>query len=691
MKKFDYDVIVIGAGSGWLTVSIWLSWAGKKVALVEKWLIGWDCTNTWCVPSKAFIDIAKKNFDRKENKNIKDILKEVRWRRQIIQDEETPEKIEKYWMKVIQWLWKITWKNEVEVNWNKITAKNIVIATGSHWKVYDVEWIAKKEILTNENVFELEEDVKELVVMWGWYIGCELAEAFSNSWVNVTIIQRNARLIPREEKESSHLLRKIFEEKWIKVLTDTTVEKVEWNEIIVKDKVTKVETKLKFDKILQALWRWANVSNLWLEEIGICPLLDKGELEGVCKWIKVDKYNRTNIKNIFAIWDCVEGNPMFTHWANNEWRWVVRNIIFPFIKSSTRKAVLPATLYTNIEVSRVWKTEEELLNHYNSEDIVSKIIRFEENDRSVLTDDKVGFIKINFKRVTWKILWATIVWLKAWDMLPILTSAMQNNISAYKLSALVYSYPTKAELIKRVADSFVVGTVSNIKWEIKYFLKDNILQIITGIIWLSIIYLYFHYKKVYDVSNLEIAQMIYTFVSTSFWWPVIYIVLYTIRPIIFFPATFMTFMSWALFWVWGWFLFTMIWENLSANFAYLLGRIFGKKLIKPESSWLIIDLKEKVSENAFISILMTRLLFFPFDIVNYISWILKVKWRGFFLWTVIWIIPGALIFIIAWASVENASEFDFSKISFDWSMLLMAGWLFVFSLVLAKYLKKKGF
>ena len=382
---------------------------------------------------------------------------------------------------------------------------------------------------------------------------------------------------------------------------------------------------------------------------------------------------------------------MFTHWANNEGRGVIRNIVLPFIKSSTRKAVLPATLYTNIEISRVWKTEKELLNHYSSEDIVTKIIRFEKNDRSVLTDDKVLFIKINFKRVSGKILWATIVWKWAWEMLPVLTSAMENNISAYKLASQIFSYPTKSELIKRVADQFVIGTLSNIKWEIKYFFKSNILQIITWIIWLSIIFTYFYFKNLYNLSNLDIAKQIYNFVANSFWWPVIYIVLYAFRPIIFFPATFMTFMSWALFWVWWGFLFTMIWENLSANFAYLLGRIFGKKLIKPESTGLIVDLKNKVSENAFISILMTRLLFFPFDIVNYISWILKVKWRWFFLWTVIWIIPWALIFIIAWASVENASEFDFSKISFDTNMLLISLWLFISSLILAKYLKKKGF
>jgi len=677
MKNFD--VIVIWSGSWGLTVAIWLASAWKKVALVEKWAIGWDCTNTWCVPSKAFIDLAKSWV----YKDLKSVLEKVRERRESIREEETKEKLEEYWIKFIKWFASFLDKTTLEIDWkNKISAKNIVISTWSHPNIYPIDGLDKKDLLTNENVFELKENIKDLVVIWWGYIWCELAESFANLWINVTIVQRNTRLIPKEEVESSHLLRKIFKEKWINVLTDTIVEKVDWNIIILKDKSTNEIREIKFDKVLSALWRWANVKNLWLKKI---------KIDFHDKWIKVDKYNRTSIKNIFAIWDCVLWNPMFTHWANNEWRGVVRNILFSFIKSSTRSAVLPATLYTNIEVSRVWQTEIELFKHYNEEDIVSKILYFDVNDRSKLTDNKLWFVKINFKRVSWKILWATVVCSNAGEILPILTSAMQSNISAYKLSKLIYSYPTKAELIKKVADSFVIWTISNPKWEAKYFLKDNILQIITWAIWLTIIYSYFHYKNLHNLSNLEVAQMIFDFISTSFWGPILYIFLYAIRPIVFFPATFMTFMSWTLFWVWGWFLFTMVGENLSANFAYYLGRIFGKKLIKPESTWLIVDLKNKVSENAFISILMTRLLFFPFDLVNYASWILRVKWRWFFLWTLIWIIPWALVFIIAWASVENAWTFDFSQISFDYKMIIISILVFISSLWLAKYLKKKWF
>jgi len=679
MKKFDYDVIVIGSWSGGLTVSIWLASAWKKVALVEKWLIWWDCTNTWCVPSKAFIDIAKSG----KYKSVKEILEKVRERRKIIQDEETIDKIESYGMKIFKGFASFEDKNTISVDWKqKITAKNIVLSTGSSARIFPIEGIDKKEMLTNENVFELKDDIKDLVVMWWGYIWCELAESFANSRVRVTIIQRNERLIPREEKESSDLIRKIFEEKGIKVLTATIVEKVEWNKIVVSDKITKEIKEIKFDKILQALWRSPNSWNLWLEKVNI-DFSNRG--------IGVDKYNKTNIKNIFAIWDCVEWNPMFTHWANNEWRGVVRNIILPFIKSSTRNAILPATLYTNIEVSRIWQTHEELLKHYSEEDIVSKILYFDTNDRSVLTNDTAWFVKINFKRISWKILWATIVWKLAGEMLPILTSAMQNNISAYKLSRIIFSYPTKSELIKRVADSFVVWTLSNIKNEIKYFFKSNFPQIITWVIWLFIAFFYFYFKNLYNLSNLEIAKAIYSFIADSFWGPLIYVILYTIRPLVFFPGTFMTFMSWAIFWVIPGLLYTLIWANLSANLAYYLGKIFWKKLIKPESTWLIVDLKEKVSRNAFISILMTRLLFFPFDLVNYVSGILRVKWRWFALWTAIWIIPWSLIFVLAGSSIKNAKSFDFSKISIDFNTIIISVILFIASLVLAKFLKKKGF
>ncbi|MDD2870424.1 MAG: FAD-dependent oxidoreductase [Candidatus Gracilibacteria bacterium] len=689
----DFDVIVIGSGSGGLTVSIGLASAGKKVALIEKGLIGGDCTNFGCVPSKAFIDLAKNN---PEGLGIKQVLEKARARRKIIRDEETPEKIENYGMKVFKGFASFKDKNTIlisspffkgspgnvmegEVLMNEITAKNIVISTGSHANNLEIDGVNNDDILTNENVFELQEDIKDLVVIGGGYIGCELAESFANCGVKTTIIQRNEYLIPREEKESSILLKDIFLNKNINVLTKTDIIKSTDGYLIVRDE--KGEHKIKYDKILVALGRGANIDKLGLENAGIN--FSKGG-------IKVDKYNRTNIKNIFAIGDCVENNPMFTHWANNEGRGVVRNIILPFLKTSTRNAVLPATLYTNIEVARIGKTEQELLEIYSNEDIVSKIIYFDKNDRSILTDNKTGFIKINFKRLSGTILGATIVSSNAGEMLPVLSSAMQNNISAYKLSKIIFSYPTKAELIKKIADSFVIETLSNIKGDIKYLIKSHILQMITGIIWISILFSYFYFKNKYKLTNIDIAKSLYDFFTTSMYGPIIYILVYAIRPLVFFPATFLSFMSGAIFGIWGGLLYTIVGENLSANFSYTIGKIFGKRLLPEGSTGLLAELKSKTAKDSFVPILLTRLLFFPFDVVNYLSGILKVERKGFFFGTLIGTIPGSLVFILAGSSVENVGEFDFSQIHINFDLVIMSVIIFVLSLLLAKILRKKG-
>lgn len=279
-------------------------------------------------------------------------------------------------------------------------------------------------------------------------------------------------------------------------------------------------------------------------------------------------------------------------------------------------------------------------------------------------------------------------------MLPILVSAMQNRISAYKLASLVYPYPTKAELIKRVADRFVVSTITNVKWELKYFFKENSLQIVTGLIWITIVYSFFTYKAMHGLGVEQIALNIYNFIwSNMLIGPLIYITLYAIRPVVLFPATLMTVMSWALFGFWWGMAFTMVWENMSASFAYLLWRIFGKKLIgKSGGVGIVADIKSKANEAPFMTILMTRLLFFPFDLVNYVSGFLKINFKWFFLATLVWIIPWASIFILAGSAFHSSTITSFNDAlkNVDITLLYLAAVLFVLSIIVAKVLKKRG-
>ena len=678
--KYDYDVAVVGAGSGWLTVALGLA-KQKKVVLIEGGPIGGDCTNFGCVPSKALIDIAKHNPEL----GFKKAMAEVRKRRKVIQDEESVEKIESHGLKVLEGYASFIDEHTLHIDGKDhehITAEKIVLATGSSAQKIKIEGVDESDILTNHEIFEQTEDIKKLVVVGGGYIWSELTESIAGLGVEVHLIQRNKFLIPREEEESSTLLREIFESKGIMVHTETVVKEGKDKTLIVTDKHWGNEKEISYDKILIALWRSANISSLGL---------DKAEVRSDKRGIIVDKYNRTSQKHIFAIGDCVSGNPQFTHWANNEGRGVVRNILVPgILKKSVRNMSLPAVLYTHLEVARVWKTQSELEKNYDEKDIVSKIMYFENNDRSKVTNDTEGFVKMHFKRLSGKILGATIYGAGAWEMLGMITNAMDNKISAYKLAATIQAYPTKSDLIKRVCDLFVVGTISNLKWEIKYFLKDNILQIVTAIIWTSIMSFFLWYKSSTGLTFEEMALKLYNFIAGNPIGALIYILAYAIRPIILFPATLMTFMSWALFGFVGWFFLTWIGETMSAMFAYFLWRIFGKKLLSGEESGVIGQLKARVNKDPFMAILSARFLFFPFDLTNYASGFLKVKFKSYVAATAFGIIPGMSVFILAGAAFYNKELTSFSQAlkDIDVTMLYYAAGLFILTLGFAKFLKK---
>jgi len=678
--KYDYDIAVIGAGSGGLTVAFGLAGAGKKVALIEWGPIGGDCTNFGCVPSKALIDISKHSPEIWLQK----ALQEVRSRRQVIQDEETVEKVESHGPKVFQGYASFVDDHTLSISdtkKSKITAKNIVVSTWSSAMKIDIPGVESTDILTNHEIFEQTEDIHDLIIIGGGYIGCELAESIAALWVRVHLIQRNDHLIPREETESSKLLQEVFESKGISVHTGMVASGAKNKKLIITDKDGNNTQEIKYDNILIALWRQVNIEKLDLDAAWV--MYDK-------RGIVVNKYNKTNKKHIYAIWDCVSWNPQFTHWANNEGRGVIRNVLLPFPKKSVRSMNLPAVLYTHKEIARVWKTEGELLQKYTKDEFVSKIMYFEKNDRSKVTEDMTGFVKINFSRLTGKILWATIFGSGAGEMLGIITSAMDNKISAYKLAATMQAYPTKSDLIKRVLDSYVVGTLWNIKNEIKFFFQTNILQIATAIIWITLIILFFWYKNTSGLSFEDMALQIYNFLGGSVWWPIFYILIYTVRPIVLFPGTAMTFMAGALFGFWFGLLYTIIAGTWSAVFAYFMWQVFGKKLLSDDGGWIIGILKKQVDSEPFMSVLMTRLLFFPFDITNYACWFLKVNLKKYILATLLGIIPGTAVFVLAGSAFFSSQITSFSQAlsNVDTSLLAWAAVLFVITTVFAKLLRK---
>jgi uncharacterized membrane protein YdjX (TVP38/TMEM64 family) len=374
---------------------------------------------------------------------------------------------------------------------------------------------------------------------------------------------------------------------------------------------------IKYTKILAAVGRDPNIEGLGLETIEI-------EFK---RGIVVNAYNQTSQNHIYAIGDCVEGNPQFTHLANNEGRGVIRNILFPLLKSKVRDAILPSVLYTSLEVARVGSTEKELIDSIGREAFITHRLDFAHNDRSRITEDSDGFVMIHFARITGHVLGASIMGSHAGEIIASLTLAIQNGVTAYGLSRTIFAYPTKSEIIKKGADRFVVGTLSNIRGEATYWIKKHAPQIIAGVIWLSVVVAFLLYKNIYRLSSIDIAKQLYLFLSQSYWGPFLYIFIYAIRPLVLFPATLLTFMSGALFGIYGGFIYTMIGENISANLAYWVGRIFGKSILPAGSTGIIANFAARLENRSFIPVLMTRFLFFPFDLVNYAAGILRVNWQ----------------------------------------------------------------
>ena len=675
MKKFDF--IIIWSWAWWLTCAFWLAWAWKKVALIEKSRIGGDCTNFGCVPSKALLSIVHKN------KWISDIdaLNHARKIRESIRNEEKQSDLEKHGIHYFQADAKFVDNHIVKV-WNNenIYAEKIIIATGSKPIIPNIPGFSENDFLNNENIFEQENLPKKIIVLWWGAIGLELVEVFAALGIDVTLVHKNKKLLNYEDPEVSDFLYKYFQGKWVNIYLDSIIEKKENWKILLKINKWDDFIELPDQKIFFSIWRKANTT----------IDLNKAGIKYSEKWISVDKYSRTNKKHIFAIWDCVENNPKFTHWANNEWRGVVRNTFVPFLKKSVRNQALPRTLYTFTEASAVWLNRENAEKKYGKEEIKTISMNFSQNDRSKLTEETDWFVQIHFQRGTWKILWASIVAKNAWEMISIISLAIKNKISAYKLSEQIFPYPSKSEIIKKVADKFVVSTLSNIKSEWSYWFWKHKLKIFAAILWTAVIIVFFYFKTKYNLSNIDIAKALYHFITNTFWGPFLYIFIYAIRPLVLFPATFLTFMSWAIFGVWGGLFYTIVWENISANFSYYLWKIFWKDFIKQDNLENLWKFKSYFQNNAFEGILLSRLLFFPFDAVNYISWFFRVKWSGYFWATLIGTIPGSLVFVLAGASVENVWDFDFSNISLDGKLLIGSWVIFIISLLVAKILRSRN-
>jgi len=460
-KSFDYNLIVIGAGSAGLVTSYIAAASRAKVALIEKHKMGGDCLNTGCVPSKALIRSSRFLQQIKESKslgfesaqadvNFAQIMERIQ---QVISKIEPHDSVERYQGLGVDCLMghaKIRSPFEVDVNGKVLTTRAIVVATGARPRVPKFDGLDQVRHFTSDSIWSLREQPKRLLVVGGGPIGCELAQAFSQLGSKVELVEAGAQLLGKEDLDVANLILKRFQHNGITVHLASRVlrfeKRAEQQFVIVQGNGVpgdgqNQEKRIEFDVVLLALGREANVKGFGLEELGV-QISSNGT-------IAVDEHLRTNIPNIFACGD-VAGPFQFTHAAAHQAWFAAINSLFGRLRlSKVDYRHLPWVTFTTPEVARLGINE----TMAKSQNIDFELTRYDlsDLDRAIADSTDEGFLKVLTEPGTDRILGVTIVGEHAGELLSEFTLAMKHGLGLRKILSTIHPYPTMGEANKYVA------------------------------------------------------------------------------------------------------------------------------------------------------------------------------------------------------------------------------------------------
>ncbi|MBT8115078.1 MAG: mercuric reductase [Arenicella sp.] len=456
MSKFDANIVVIGAGSAGL-VSAYIAAAVKaRVILIERHKMGGDCLNTGCVPSKALLRSAKvATYMRRAEEfgmaavPVQPLFDQVMKRvHSIIQQIEPHDSVERYTELGVECLSgeaRIVDPHTVQVGDRSITTRSIVIAAGARPFVPPIAGLEKLPFLTSDNVWQLQQLPKRLVVLGGGPIGCELSQAFAKLGSQVTVVEMMDQLMGREDGDVADVIKQTFDKDGIRVLTGHKAVRVSnEHEKVLHCEYANGEVEITFDEILVAVGRRANSDGMELERLGI-KLRPNGTIE-------TDDYLRTSVPNIFAAGD-IAGPYQFTHTAAHQAWFAVVNALFGFVKKfKVDYRVIPWATFTMPEVARVGINEREA----EQQNLDYEVTRYgiDDLDRAIADGEAYGFIKVITPRGKDRILGVTIVGHHAGDLISEYVLAMKHNIGLNKILGTIHLYPSLAESNKFVAGNW---------------------------------------------------------------------------------------------------------------------------------------------------------------------------------------------------------------------------------------------
>ena len=456
-RRFDRNVIVIGAGSAGLVSSYIAAAVKAKVTLIEKHRMGGDCLNTGCVPSKALIRSAKflshvkraSEFgmrDAKADFEFADVMERVQ---RVIREIEPHDSAKRYsglGVECIQGEAKILSPWEVRVNGNVLTTRAIVIAAGARPFVPPIAGIEQVGYLTSDTVWNLRELPARLVVLGGGPIGCELTQAFARFGSKVTQVEMLPRIMIREDPEISAMVLARFRAEGVDVKLEHKARQflVENGEKILICEHQGQEIRIAFDAVLVAVGRIANTAGYGLEELGI-PVTKQ-------RTVETNEFLQTIYPNIYACGD-VAGPYQFTHTASHQAWYAAVNALFGGVKKFRADySVIPWATFTEPEVARVGLNETEA----REKNIPCEVTTYgiDDLDRAIADSEAHGLVKVLTVPGKDKILGVTIVGEHAGDLIAEYIMAMRHGIGLNKVLGTIHIYPTMSEANKYVAGNW---------------------------------------------------------------------------------------------------------------------------------------------------------------------------------------------------------------------------------------------
>lgn len=459
-----YQLVVIGAGTAGLVTAAGAAGLGARVALIEKELMGGDCLNIGCVPSKALISAARvaatvRNagaFGVKADQPIVDFaatMERMRRLRSNISPNDSAQRFADLGVDVYFGQGSFAGENTITVtrdggSVSNLQFKKAVIATGARAAAPPIPGLDTVNYLTNENLYSLTELPKRLAIIGSGPIGSEMAQTFARFGSEVLLFERGNHILSREDPEAAAIVQAEFERDGVRLMLNSAemeVHSTADSRIRLTGTVSGAPYDETVNQLLVAVGRAPNIDGLNLEIVNVNHT-EHG--------IAVNDHLQTSNPRIFAAGDiCSEFK--FTHAADFQARIVIQNTLFapgPFGKKKASSLTIPWATYTSPEIAHVGMYPSDAQSA--GIEIDTFIQHLDDVDRAILEGDDHGFVKVHTKKGTDKIVGATIVATNAGDMISEITLAMTHGLGLSKIASTIHPYPTQADAIRKLGDQY---------------------------------------------------------------------------------------------------------------------------------------------------------------------------------------------------------------------------------------------